>query len=143
MIYIGPYIRLNDKKEEVPFDYDTCINVKCESFDRDVFDVKFCSSCGQKIGTKQRKYLSSILEEYIHGTSGFLTDNNNWSHCYLEECYLLYRRPIEYVIKTDLTDKDIPRHIEAFSKWNVKVILEFEKLLGKENVSVRFGVIIK
>ncbi len=151
-IYIGTYIRVPSIIQKYEFEYKCCINTECVSYKKE-FSGNYCSKCGGKISQEIK-----VQDKKINFTNEFIKNDISEDSLYeptncgspINKAYSFFIPNSKKVLHTihNLNSKEqvfqinkIDESIEDFKKVYSKEIEVVEKICGKENITIEYGVI--
>lgn len=157
--YIGPYLIVKNKKEEIFDDKFFCINKSCDSYDKKV-KTKFCPECGKE----PEKVTTSKFEDY--SAQDFVMNYNDceWENelyfphdggveMFKDKCIAIPNdhedRPRYIDIDDDssgvypfLSEQDMLNDMNWFKEHYKHVFDKVEEEFGKENMEFGYGLVV-
>jgi hypothetical protein len=155
-IHIGPYIKAKKKLEEVVKEkIKTCSNIECKIHKKKtgIHDgSKFCSVCGSKIEihtfeTKKNLTIDDVFSENENFEDSMYSPGSNYGETdtLISNQHSPWDRhrivDVDNHFDLSIELMNIQQEIDWFKETFASQILYLENRMGKENISVHWGVI--
>lgn len=156
-INLGPYLLVTTKKQTTDEKVKTCPNKKCKKHGKE-FDEKFCATCGAAVQicivkrvtdlspdeVLEEEFLDELVVQNCMGSPLNGLNKNQEVLTSNQHSPFDKKRKFDpdYGGITDLEDLNIQAEKDWFTKKYAEPIALLEKTYGKENVELRYGIVI-
>lgn len=146
--FVGPYIEVYNPEKDTTVKFPTCRNVNCVQHGTELSGI-YCSRCGKLIDlatriSKERiefDWYTSLGEKNICGITVenksdneyFISNKNDIAGIYMDG---------RYPSVEEIEIKNIQIQIKNFKKMASVEIKKLEKIFGKDNVKIKWGVLV-
>jgi hypothetical protein len=155
-LYVGPYVECTTQDIEVDAKMRSCTRDSCSMYEREVHDKskKFCPQCGSPIDnvtykTKQKNVQAHYLIEEIDQDlslvqydSFFSQRSKDGTDTWIANKKFCERRCwVNDSCATELTQEMMVKEVLLFCTEFEEALAVFHKKYGKDNVTVKWGLI--
>lgn len=151
-LYVGAYLVCKNSKVKHTTDYTSCPNKLCLQHKTEL-QTAFCATCGSKVDlltrftfsdkVKTRDVVDAIKERLVEVSQKLNRDASpdlwvsNLSNCNSNVSYDTHYSSFV----SEFTEEEIKSNLENFKTFFAKDIVKIEEAYGKENVTLKWGVV--